>query len=74
MGGGDGTMMESKKKVEENEKGDKKNRVLEWGSNPVGSDCASGGIPTSYCTNHWAAAIITNCILTSKNKVRQDKR
>ena len=55
---------EREKKVEENEKGDKKNRVLEWGSNPVGSDCASGGIPTSYCTNHWAAAIITNCILT----------
>ena len=33
MGGGDGTMRERKKKekMEENEKGDKKNRVLEWG-------------------------------------------
>ena len=62
----DGTMREREKKVEENEKGDKKNRVLEWGSNPVGSDCASGGIPMSYCTNHWAAAIITNGILASK--------
>ena len=32
MGGGDGTMREGKKneKAEENEKGDKKNRVLEW--------------------------------------------
>ena len=37
----DGTMRERKKK--ENEKVDKKNRVLEWGSNPVCSDCASGG-------------------------------
>ena len=43
MGGGDGTMRERKKKEVENEKGDGKNRVLEWGLNPVGSDCASGG-------------------------------
>ena len=41
MRGGDGTMRERKKKkeAEENEEGDKKNRVLEWGSNPVRSDC-----------------------------------
>ena len=38
MGGGDGTIRERKKKeeAEENEKGDKKNRALEWGSNIQG--------------------------------------
>ena len=37
MGGGDGTLRErTKEEAEENEKGDKKNRVLKWGSNPVG--------------------------------------
>ena len=44
MGGGDGTMRERKKEeeAEENEKGDKNTRVLGC----VGSDCASGGIPS----------------------------
>ena len=44
MGRWDRTLRERTKKeeAEENEKGDKKNRVLKWGSNPVGSDCASG--------------------------------
>ena len=37
----DGTMRERRKKEEENEKGDKKKRVLERGSNPIGFDCAS---------------------------------
>ena len=46
VGGGDGTTRKRKKKAEENEKGDKKNRVLDWGSNPVRSGCTSGGVTT----------------------------